>query len=108
MSEQQQGFATINWDVTGTSCMIHGNRERGAPVRLTRETAMIRQTELALAATFFAALISVAPANKAVALQHDYAIAFAARAQVPAPQMRPCIPQYDSGGVQRPPYCHRW
>jgi hypothetical protein len=28
-------------------------------------------------------------------------------AQVPAPQVRPCIPQYDSSGVQRAPYCHR-
>jgi hypothetical protein len=108
MPERQQEFATINWGVTGGSCMIHGNRECGAPVRLTREITMIRHTELALAATFFAAFISIAPVNTAVALQHDYAVAFAARAQVHAPQMRPCIPQYDSAGVQRPPYCHRW
>jgi hypothetical protein len=69
---------------------------------------MIRKTEVALAAAFVAGFVCVAHASKAVALQHDYAVAFAARAQVPAPQMRPCIPQYDSGGVQRPPYCHRW
>jgi hypothetical protein len=107
--EQQQGFATLNWDVTRTPCMIHRNSERGAPVRLvTREIAMIRNTQLALAAAFVAGLVSFAPASTAMALQHDYAVAFSARAQVPAPQMRPCIPQYDSTGVQKAPYCHRW
>ena len=107
--EQQQGFATLNWDVTRTPCMIPGNSERGAPVRLvTREIAMIRKTELALAAAFVAGLVSVAHSSKPMALPHDYAVAFDARAQVPAPQVRPCIPQYDSTGVQRPPYCHRW
>jgi hypothetical protein len=69
---------------------------------------MIRNTQWALAAACVAGLVSVASASTAMASQNGYAVALAARAQVQAPQMRPCIPQYDSSGVQRPPYCHRW